>query len=127
VWNVTVAGAKAPAGIQVKVRTNEAGFTRTPCYFAWVQRVPPLPLQPASVIAPLGHIGDESINSFTFRLLLPQIAVLPGTANSQFSRVNRTFNALSAKQKLYVSWMAIEEGLKPLPIFDIKGKPHEHS
>ena len=126
-WSIPVTGAQLLAGIQVKVRTHEAGFTSTPCYFGWVQRVPPRPLQPATVVAPLGHITDETINSFTFRLWLPQIIVPPATAASQFRKVNRNFNVLSAKQKLYVSWMAIEEGLKPLPIFDTKGKLHEHS
>lgn len=122
VWNVPLVGLKVAPGIQVKVRTNEAGFTRTPCYFAWIQRVPPLPLQPATVIAPFAHIDNESINSFTFRLWLPQIIVPPEIPQSRFQKVNSTINVLSAKQKLYVSWMAIEEGLKPLPIFDIKRK-----
>lgn len=114
------APGRRTVGVQVRVDTSQSGFTRPPCYFAWLQRAPD-PLVPAQALAPFCHITAESIDSFIFRVWLPTFRTLPATGQGTFPRVNRNFAFLQARKQFYVSWMAIEDNFLPLPTLDVKG------
>jgi hypothetical protein len=119
-WNAPLAGAKVAIGVQVKVDTSQSGFTRSPCYFAWLERIAD-PLKPPQVLAPLCHVGASSFDHFIFHTWLPLIRTLPATAQGTFRRVNTNFAFLDARRQFYVSWMAIEDNLQPLSTLDFKG------
>lgn len=125
---VIISGAvKHEVGIQVKIDTSAAGFTKTPCYFAWLQgQVWGAGIGKKTFFPiPFDHITNASINGFTFRLWLPEIPLWRSPnefalVRSNMESVNFKFfanvefgtNFLSyAKgQKLYVSWLGIEHG-----------------
>lgn len=119
-WELALVGARAIIGAQVKVDTSQSGFTRPPCYFAWLQRAVN-PLLPVQVLAPLCHIGESSFDSFTFHAWLPLIRTLPATGQGTFPKVNTNFSFQDARRQFYVSWMAIEDELQPLSPPDVKG------
>jgi hypothetical protein len=103
-------------GYQVIVDTAAAGFTETPCYFAWLEGT----LWERSNIGffpvPLTHIDLPSPRQFTFRLWLPMITVLLGArirkSNSQFES---EFINFARKQRLYVCWLGIQPRLAEMP------------
>jgi hypothetical protein len=70
-WKVGDAGNEITIGLQTVVDTSEAGFTRTPCYFAWLEGVDAnlAGLGQASVI--FSSIADPAPDHFTFRILVP--------------------------------------------------------
>ena len=112
-------------GIQVEIDTSAAGFTETPCYFAWLQG--PLWHKLAESTekldlsqffpAPLFHIHDPKFNEFTFRLWGPTFDIHwlgdGKKTNQDFIAKFRTF---AQKQRLYVCWL----GLQPLSHFQTK-------
>src|SRR5258708_36950135 len=57
-------------GVQTWIDTSAAGFTRVPCYFAWLQGPLWNPQTQQLVPAILPSITDESTTGFTFRLWL---------------------------------------------------------
>ncbi|MDX2152666.1 MAG: hypothetical protein SFV54_18135 [Bryobacteraceae bacterium] len=72
-----------PVGVQTRIDTAAAGFTRIPHYFArleapdWdLKSVPP----PEFVPAYFSHVAEAATNGFTFRLLLKDIATRTLTA-----------------------------------------------
>ena len=89
-WELSLVGARAIIGAQVKVNTSQSGFTRPPCYFAWLQRAID-PLLPVQVVAPFCHIGETSFDSFTFYAWLPLIRTLPATGQGTFPKLTLTF------------------------------------
>ena len=111
-------------GLQVKIDTSAAGFTDTPCYFAWLQG----PLWSTSVNsrgepelseffpAPLTHIHNPMYNEFTFRLWGPAFGVEwlrdRMTTNEQFTS---RFLSFAQKKRLFVNWL----GIQPLPSIDL--------
>ncbi len=121
VWEFAGVGFKIPIGVQVKVDTSQSGFTRPPCYFAWLQRAATNPLERVQIVAPFCHIGETSFDSFTFHAWMPLVAMLPPTDQGTFRRVNTGFSFQNARRDFYVSWMAIEDGLLPLSPSDVKG------
>ena len=102
--------AERELGFQVKIDTRQSGFTQTPCYFAWLQRITPSPPARLSVVVPFSHILNESLGGFTFRVWLPSL-FMPGNTNDTVRRMNQDRNPLEAKLRFYVAWLAIEEGL----------------
>ena len=119
-WEFTGVGFKIPIGVQVKVDTSQSGFTRPPCYFAWLQRMTD-PLKSPRVLAPFCHIDTTRVDSFMFRAWVPPIPTLPPLDNNLFRKVNTNFNFLDARRVFYVSWMAIESDLQPLSTVQVKG------
>jgi len=119
-WEFIGVGFKLPIGVQVKVDTSQSGFTRPPCYFAWLERMTD-PLQAPRVLAPLCHIETPRIDSFIFSAWLPLIPTLPAADNNLFRKVNTTFNFLDARRGFYVSWLAVEDDLQPLSTVKVKG------
>jgi hypothetical protein len=103
---------EAAVGYQVIVDTSAAGFTETPCYFAWLEGR----LWDRSNIeffpVPLTHIDLPSSTQFRFRLWLPMITMLLGARlrTSNFHFANEFIN-FARKQRLYVCWLGIQSSL----------------
>lgn len=111
-WNENIAGANFRLGFQVNVDTSRSGFTQRPCYFASLQWVPRNPTDQVFLIAPFQHLLEESIKGFRFRIWLPRLSV-PGPTASMSHIVNPdAFSVSTARQRLYVSWLAIDEGFE---------------
>jgi hypothetical protein len=117
VWSERVRGLQrtiqeTPVGMQVTVDTSTAGFTETPCYFAWLQGT----LWSQSNIeffpVPLTHLDSESTQQFRFRLWMPTLITLLGVrvraANQNFTD---EFVNFSRKQKLYVCWLGVQSAI----------------
>jgi hypothetical protein len=117
-------------GVQTWIDTSAAGFSRVPCYFAWLEgslwNAQTLQLIPA--IFP--SITDESVTGFTFRLWLevafPQSTDpnIRGPARSLSSRTGGPpfnfvvdpgdFSLLAQQQDLYVTWIACQMTATPV-------------
>jgi hypothetical protein len=112
-------------GVQTYIDTSAAGFTRVPCYFAWLEGPlwNPLTLQLVPAVFP--SISGESITGFTFCLWLefPQPATIfeLDEASSSAARAPalnfvadpNTFALFAQQQDLYVSWVGCQ---MPVPI-----------
>jgi len=115
---ITVFGerqANTPLGMQVTIDTSAAGFTETPCYFAWLEGT----LWDRSNLAffpvPFTHIDSEAINHFRFRLWMPRIDLALGSrlrkANFNFTR---EFINYAREHGLGVCWI----GIQAMPIIE---------
>lgn len=104
-----------PVGMQVTVDTSAAGFTETPCYFAWLTGT----LWDKSNVeffpVPLTHLDREETNEFRFRLWLPRIVMVLGArlrlANSHF---DAEFINYAREHGLHVCWIGIQPGSMPV-------------
>jgi hypothetical protein len=104
-------------GVQTWIDTSAAGFTETPCYFAFLQgslwNSQTQQLTPAI----FQSIADESLSGFTFRLWLQILPLLGGGTfglRARASMAARSFAFVSdpsdfalfaQQQELYVSWV----------------------
>jgi hypothetical protein len=121
-------------GVQTTIDTSAAGFTDSPCYFAWLQG--PVFNPQTNEIGPavLTNITNQTLTSFTFRIILPtrshveMPSLLRGPTSTVPHKVDATEFALFARrQKLYVNWVGCQQNasapflavLKPLPLFTL--------
>jgi hypothetical protein len=127
-WSQTVGpvgsgNAQAAAvarGIEVSVDTSAAGFTRTPCYFAWLQGgLWEVPYRLAPAVLP-DRITGASRDRFTFSLWDPASSTVLQTALAQAAP--RASLLTFALQRLYVCWLGIEMA-PAVPYFDISVEP----
>lgn len=126
-WNATGIVTHTPSlGVQVQIDTRAAGFTQTPCYFAWLQGALWNPIDPTFVAAPFAHIAEPSIYGFTFRLWLPSIQLAPGSQRSNRT-FTRKFLSFAQKQNLSVFWMGILAAPNYFSALNDKGVTHEHT
>lgn len=104
-----------PVGVKVRVDTSAAGFTRTPCYFAWL--VGPLFNPDTGQLLPnmFSSLSEESATGFTFRMWFPRpqqqvilLALKHAAVNLQVIRNPNEFFPFAQQQKLYVEWIASE-------------------
>lgn len=120
-WNFLSYGA---VGVQTYIDTSAAGFTRIPCYFAWLQGPlwNPQTLQLVPAIFP--SITGESVGGFTFRLWLTfpeptvdfrteaRVATATAAASAlppmNFITDPDAFKIYAQQQKLYVNWIACQ-------------------
>jgi hypothetical protein len=101
-------------GMQVTVDTSAAGFTETPCYFAWLGGM----LWDRSNVeffpAPLAHVDREETGRFRFRLWLPPFVLALGArlreANSEFAD---EFINYARAHGLHVCWVGIQPWSAP--------------
>lgn len=102
----------AARGIEVSIDTSAAGFTRTPCYFAWLQGgLWQLPHRLAPTVLP-DRVKEASRDRFTFSLWDPASS----TATPSITNATGQSLALAAQgtlltfalQRLYVCWLGIE-------------------
>lgn len=80
-WKVGGLGNEITIGLQTVVDTSEAGFTRTPCYFAWLEgwEANSPNLRQASAI--FTSLAEPAADHFTFRILVPlQASILEARA-----------------------------------------------
>ena len=99
-------------GVQTTIDTSAAGFTDAPCYFAWLQGNFLNPQTGQLLPALFTSIAQESVNSFIFRIALPDLqpAQFEAALPSSFTHVRADEFALFArKQNLYVSWVGCQE------------------
>jgi hypothetical protein len=112
--------------VQTWIDTSAAGFTRVPCYFAWLQGPLWDPQTQQLVPAILPSITDEATTGFTFRLWLEFVAptfqiegftLSPGStaalATGAFVTDPGPFSLFAQQHKLYVSWIGCQ---MPVPI-----------
>ena len=114
-----------PIGVQVCIDTSAAGFTETPCYFAWLQgplwQAAPGSNRPLNLSeffpAPLSHIHDPRFNEFTFRLWGPKFDIQwledGKRTNVKYSSSSEidfpdAFMEFAREQRLSVCWLAIQ-------------------
>ena len=101
-----------PIGMQVTVDTTTAGFTETPCYFAWLAGT----LWDKSNVeffpVPFTHLDREQTGQFRFRLWMPQLAMVLGarfrTANNRFED---EFINYAREHGIHVCWIGIQHAL----------------
>ena len=108
-WSVMVPEQVINIGVQTTIDTSAAGFTETPCYFAWLQG--PLWGRSADdfVAAPFAHIDLAAATGFTFRLWLPAVPIL-GPVITANQDVPAQFPAFAQKHQLFVCWLGIQPG-----------------
>jgi len=106
--------APLSAGMQVTLDTSAAGFTETPCYFAWLGGT----LWDRSNVEffpfPLAHVDREETSRFRFRLWLPPVEMALGArlriANSKFPD---EFINYAREHGLHVCWIGIQPWSAP--------------
>jgi hypothetical protein len=130
VWVEPIASRRkatsAPLGVQVTIDTSAAGFTETPCYFAWLQGPLWNRTNQQFFPVPLQHIDKERPQSFRFRMWMPALIMLFGR-RVRFANINSIAQLLeqdargfpvdfinfARQQSLYVCWMGIQELPEP--------------
>ena len=119
-WSKLLNKQPIQLGVQVSIDTTAAGFTQTPCYFAWLQGALWNPNDKNFIALPFAHIADPSIHGFTFRLWLPLARVAPND-----ERTNKFFTGrflyFAQKQNLYVCWLGILSTPDPVSALNYKG------
>ncbi len=92
----SISHLSGPQGFEVKIDTSAAGFTRTPCYFAWLQGdwldLPPV----LSSFAPARVVGATPCE-FTFSIWL-----IPSAIDFQ------SFTLNLARRRMSVGWLGIQ-------------------
>jgi hypothetical protein len=107
-------------GVQTRIDTSAAGFTESPCYFAWLQGDLFSPQTGQLAVAMFTSIAEESLNSFIFRIAFPQqrqqfteIGAPVPTAAAGLSRPSpvtaREFALFAHRQNLYVNWVGCQK------------------
>lgn len=136
-WTISVATAaagsvSAPAlvGVQTTIDTSAAGFTRTPCYYAWLGG--PLLDRNTGLLLPdmFRSLTNETPNGFTFQMWFPPLpeiglarraAAAASPASIQIigapsdpqdpvgdAEYMTAFANFARRQKLYVQWIACQ-------------------
>jgi len=108
-WTVTKEIKERLVGIQARINTSTAGFTETPCYFAWLQQASLWnEVDQNNYLAHFENIYDPTPTEFTFRIFLLPIDV--GHAKSIRLQENIINNFLEyfREHKLFVSWLGIQ-------------------
>jgi hypothetical protein len=103
-------------GVQTTIDTSAAGFTEIPQYFAWLEGSIWNQQSMQLVPALLPSLADESINSFTFRLILlppPQSTFLAARMAAPARHINlvqdsNAFTVFARQQQLYVAWIGCQ-------------------
>ncbi len=105
---------KVPVGVQTRIDTSAAGFTRPPFYFAWLAG--PLCNRNTGQLLPnmFSSLSDESATGFTFRMWFPpsplDVELLDTSDETGLEVISAAeeFFPFARQQKLYVQWMACE-------------------
>jgi hypothetical protein len=81
-WLVESGGRAIPIGAQTRIDTSAVGFTRIPCYFAWLQGALPEVRGRPRLFPYFANIAEASPTGFIFRLLVPSLSRLNGTIDN---------------------------------------------
>jgi hypothetical protein len=111
-WELWTSGLEGtddlPLGVQATIDTSAAGFTDTPCYFAWLQGDLFNPTLPTLAPALFTSIAEESVNSFVFRIAFPPLPAPQDVPAMTYIDAN-SFAPFARKQNLYVNWIGCQE------------------
>jgi len=116
-WTRSGADVPVPLGFQVWIDTRAAGFTRWPCYFAWLQGTlngglpPPVPL--------LEHVGSAFLTGFYFHVLTAWLPSPPSDLSVHGLAQAQAQALRLARQNLSVGWLGIESSAadrRPVPL-----------
>ena len=102
-------------GLQLTVDTSATGFTRTPCYFAWLQSATPTNL---GFFAPYWErIVDPEATRFTFSLWIhrQQRSSTPFVLLPDLGLIFATVLTTMARRELSVCWLGIEADPRVAP------------
>jgi hypothetical protein len=98
-------------GLETRVDTRAAGFTGRPCYFAWLLWPDIGGSDPRIAFWSLGlqHLADETIDGFTFR-----VVVLAGRIASERARLGRlaveaALLTFARTTQLGVAWLGVDD------------------
>ena len=88
-------------GLEVRIDTRSAGFTSTPCCFAWLQWPRLSTGSPRDLVHALGlqFVERPGIDGFSFRIW---------TFLALGTRGSAELVALARREQLWVSWLAVE-------------------
>jgi hypothetical protein len=113
--------SQVEVGVQAVIDTSAAGFTRTPCYFAWLAGSLFNPNTQQLLPDMFPSLANESANRFTFQMWFPpappQGAILQMRASRALATSGAGVNVISdpkdffpfaRQQKLYVQWVACQ-------------------
>lgn len=89
-------------GVQTHIDTSAAGFTRTPCYIATIQSQAWDVAKAEFAPAFFPHVADPSVDGFTFRLLMTEIARRRYSAWFESSRVAATARGIGERLQVEV-------------------------
>jgi hypothetical protein len=131
-WSIEVGEQLVQIGAQTKIDTSVAGFTSTPCYFAWLQGSLTGVESQRSIFPYFANIAEASPTGFTFRLLLPRFPrrdqpdddvptaergsedvqmMMVGTSALRSDRQTR--KRVAPGQGLYVCWLGCQMEKRP--------------
>ena len=104
-WSFRLRPRFLAPGLEVRIDTRAAGFTRRPCYFAWLQGA--IPFGKTGVYLPVFQWierSEEDPRGFLFRLLFP----IPLPVEGQATATLRRLLLLLAQRELSVCWLGIQ-------------------
>jgi hypothetical protein len=114
-WEPWLALQRSRRGIaiQVYVDTRAAGFTGRPCYFAWLQwpRAGDADAQLAHHGYGLQHLDGESVDGFTFRVVLRKpfsFAVAAVELTLDRLELSGGLTTFARAQRLSVAWVGLD-------------------
>ena len=99
---LSLPGTAALLGVELDVDTRAAGFTRPPCYFAWLQGgIPHAGLKAPAYLPLFPHLTGEKTTGFRLRVLGVSLAGLNQS-------INPAWMLSQARQRLSVCWLGIQ-------------------
>lgn len=132
-WTVLIENGEESLGLEVDIDTSDAGFQRTPCYFAWLtwplfalledSSLPEMDLQ----LSPFTNLANEKPDSFTFRVFSSELLYADTGEKTSTAPMSVSMALLAAirqtsanvenidpvvanRYRLTVRWLGIEGG-----------------
>jgi hypothetical protein len=109
VWNPVELGDEGTSlslGFQTEIDTSSAGFTKTPCYFAWLEGSR-LNAGNRRMLASREHLESETERDFIFCVWLPNILGI-GLVRESGGETGGPFHMFARRAGLHVRWLALE-------------------
>lgn len=109
-WKAWTPSGTQVLGYEVVIDTSTAGFTQTPCYFAWLQGHKPLWNQTPATFFPafFPHLAQPSMKSFVFRLWMPPLSLGAKDNTNSNQNITKEFLRFARNQELFVCWLGIQ-------------------
>jgi hypothetical protein len=110
IWDLPLGPASNPHAFKVRIDTSAAGFTETPCYFAWLQGSLASLSGPEPVLTPyLSQITEASSGGFTFCLILATLTIQTG----RIVEIRQDLRAFLHERQAFASWLGIQPNARP--------------
>jgi hypothetical protein len=94
-------------GFQTAIDTSSAGFSETPCYFAWLEG-PRMDSRRTQLLSAVEHLERETAEGFRFCVWLPLLLGPPALIRADGGAGTDAFFSFARSQGLSVRWLAIE-------------------